>query len=308
MSHVFEPAYPSIDRVVDLLETYADARMGPRGHALARVRRHVMATAAARDASGAASLHAAVRGAGPRRWSNPAVPRYVAALGLAAAMTFGTSAAVLAAPPGSPFYNARVALEQVFLPSRPDHRVAGHEALLNERLHEAQAAADSGNSIALQAALTAYQAEIDHAVADVGDNPELVTFLEGALSSHEALLEGLATRAVAAKAPQQTAAAIAKAIHASAAAAKKLHATGQPPLTGQQDDPVTPPTANGGGNQGGAGGAAHTGAGRTGNHRGHRGHVPHGLHGLHGSRHLGSGQADAPSGTGTAGQNAGVNP
>ena len=53
------------------------------------------------------------------------VPRRVVALGMAATMTLGTTAAVLAAPPGSPFYNARVALQSAFLPNDADARLDG---------------------------------------------------------------------------------------------------------------------------------------------------------------------------------------
>lgn len=240
---------PGAQQVVDLLEAYADARLSPRGAVLARMRRQVMAEAAARAAAGDAQLHAAIVAGAPKRsWSSLHLPRRIAAVGMAAAMTFATSAAVLAAPPGSPFYNARITLEQVFLPSETDDRVAAHERLLAERLEEAQAAADAGNVGALQAALTAYQAEIDAAVADVGYDPGLLTFLEGALIKHTALLEKLA-----AKLPDhaQAADAIQRAIQASEKAAKKLHDTGRPPWAGQPGDHATPPPSNSGENHGG---------------------------------------------------------
>lgn len=246
----FESEVPSIDQVVNLLETYADARLSPRGAVLARMRRHVLAEAAARAAAEDARLQAAIAAAAPKRsWASIHFPRRLAAVGIAGAMTFATSAAVLAAAPGSPLYGARVALEQVFLPSRTDDRVAAHERLLAERLAEAQMAADGGNAAALQAALTAYQAEIDEAVADVGYDPELLAFLEGALAKHTALLESLAG-----KVPEQAAGAIQQAIQASQKAARKLHETGQPPFAGEPEAHPTPPPANGGENQAGSDG------------------------------------------------------
>ena len=252
MSQTMDDAgIPGAQQVVDLLEAYADARLSPRGAVLARMRRQVMAEAAARAAVEDAKLEAAIAAATPKpSWfATHPLQRRLAAIGMAAAMTFATSAAVLAAPPGSPFYNARVTLEQVFLPSGADDRVAAHERLLAERLREAQDAADAGNVAALQAALTAYQSEIDAAVADVGYDPELLAFLEGALVKHTALLE-----AIAGKVPGQAGDAIDRAIQASQKAAKKLHDTGQPPWAGQPGEHATPPPANGGDNQGGENG------------------------------------------------------
>lgn len=253
MSQLMDDAgIPGAQQVVDLLEAYADARLSPRGAVLARMRRQVMAEAAARAAEQDAQLQAAVDVVVPRRsWAALHIPRRVAAIGMAAAMTFATSAAVLAAPPGSALYDARITLEQVFLPSETDDRVAAHERLLAERLEEAQAAADSGNVIALQAALAAYQAEIDAAVDDVGYDPGLLAFLEGALVKHTTLLEALAITV-----PNQAADAIQRAIQASQKAAKKLHDTGQPPFAGQPGEHATPPPANPVQNPGGANGGS----------------------------------------------------
>jgi hypothetical protein len=245
---------PSIDQVVDLLEAYADARLSPRGAVLARMRRHVIAEMEMRTALLEAERAARLAAARPSWWQtlHLRVPRSIAAAGMATAMVFATSAAVFAAPPGSPLYNARVTLEQAFLPSGSDDRVAAHEKLLAERLSEAQDAADAGNVVALQAALTAYQTEIDAAVADVGYDPELLAFLEGALTKHTALLEALVARV-----PPQAADAIETAIQASQKAAKQLHDTGKPPWAGgEPGDHATPPPANGGDNNAGGDGGS----------------------------------------------------
>jgi hypothetical protein len=249
----FESEVPSIDQVVDLLEAYADARLSPRGAVLARMRRHVIAEMEMRTALLEAERAARIAAARPKWWQtlHLRIPRSVAAAGMATLMVFGTSAAVLAAPPGSPLYNARVTLEQAFLPSGQDDRVAAHEKLLAERLREAQDAADAGNTVALQAALAAYQSEIDAAVADVGYDPELLAFLDSALTKHTALLETLAGRV-----PGPAADAIEKAIAASEKAKEKLHDKGgsKPPWAGQPGEHATPPPANGGDNSGGEGG------------------------------------------------------
>jgi hypothetical protein len=231
----FEPEYPSIEHVVDLLEAYADARLSPRGAVLGRMRRHVMAEAAARAAAEEdARLRAAIEAAERKRsWGRLVLQRRVAAVGVAAALTFGTSAAVLAAPPGSPFYNARVAIEQALLPSTTDERVAAHERLLAERLAEAQAAAANGDAASLGAALAAYQAEVDAAVADVGSDPVLLAHLEDELAKHTAVLESLAARL-----PEQ--AAIEHAIEVSQKATTKLHDAGKPANGGQPGPHPTP--------------------------------------------------------------------
>jgi hypothetical protein len=235
--HPFEPEVPSIDQVVDLLEAYADARLAPRGAVLARMRRNVIAELDARTAL--LEAERAARHAKPQqtwwRMVHLRVPRGIAAAGMAATLTFATSAAVFAAPPGSPFYNARVALEQVFLPAETDDRVAAHERHLQDRLAEAQAAANRGDLVALEAALAAYRAEVDVAVADVGSDPELLAHLEAELAKHTAILESLA-----AQLPEQVA--IEHAIEVSQKAAKKLHDTGKPANPGQPVRP-TPPTA-----------------------------------------------------------------
>src|SRR5689334_7821134 len=109
----FEPAVPSIDQVVDLLEAYADARLSPRGAVLARMRRHVIAEMDAKTALLEAERAARLGAARQPWWATLQLrfPRSVTAAGMAAVLTLGTGAAVLAAPPGSPFYGARVALE-----------------------------------------------------------------------------------------------------------------------------------------------------------------------------------------------------
>lgn len=225
------------EQVEDLLEAYADARLSPRGAVLARMRRHVMAEAAGPAATGEARMRAAITASQPaRQWSPLHLPRRVAAVGLAAALTFATGAAVLAAPPGSPFYDARVALELALLPPEPGDRAAAIERHLQARVAEAQAAADRGDIVALQASLDAYRAEVDAAVAQVGWSAEQLAHLEAELGRHTTVLEALAARL-----PEH--AAIEHAIDASQTAAKKLHDRGRPVDAGQPGPNRTPPTA-----------------------------------------------------------------
>ena len=127
----------ALNRLEDLLDAYCDTRLMPRGAVLSRIRTVVLAEA---TAAAAATTDAAV--ATTRTRSVPAPmfvgsfrPRFARAaftLGFAAALTLGTAAAVLASPPGSLFYNARVYLETALLPTQQDSRFEGHERLVGE--------------------------------------------------------------------------------------------------------------------------------------------------------------------------------
>ena len=189
-----------LDHVEDLLGAYADARLSPTGPVLSRIRANVMAHAAASAAIAAVIAAEEGRAGDPvalasrGRLPQLQVPRRAFALGLAATMTLGMSAAVLAAPPGSPFYSARVAIEAALLPTQLDARLASHEERLAQRVAEAQAAAASGNPVALEAALAAYAAEVDAAVNDIGDDAGRLAHLETVLSKHVAVLTALQAR------------------------------------------------------------------------------------------------------------------
>ena len=224
------------NRLEDLLDAYCDARLMPRGPVLSRIRATVLAEAAAAAATAAAVTRLqALAGPAPKpgRWTlqSPFARRAIA-LGFAATLTLGTGAAVLAAPPGSPFYNARVYLESAFLPTQADALLAAHERLLEERMAEAEAAAARGDIPGLTAALAAYQAEVEAATADVSDDAALLAHLEAQLAKHSAVLTALAARL-----PEQSS--IDNAIEASSKAINKLqergghahpsHAPGGPP-------------------------------------------------------------------------------
>jgi hypothetical protein len=105
-----------------------------------------------------------------------------------------TGAAVLAAPPGSPFFEARVAVEAAFLPSQADARLKSHEQHIDEWLAAAEAAAARGDIVALDAALAAYQGEVDAAVGDLGDDADRLAHLEAELAKHVAVLTALEAR------------------------------------------------------------------------------------------------------------------
>ncbi len=199
------------DEVEELLEAYADARLAPTGPVLARMRAAVMLEAASFAATRAAEArHVARAGEPPVRAGEPqvrpsrrlgfprltlaAVARPAFALGFAGMLAIGTGAAVTAAPPGSAFYNTRVALEAIFLPSQIDARLASHVQHLDERLAEADAAAARGDAAALAAALAAYQAEMDQAIGDVGNDFSRLEHFQAVLEKHVAKLTALSLR------------------------------------------------------------------------------------------------------------------
>lgn len=241
----YEGGFVANDRLEDLLDAYCETRLAPRGAVLARIRANLLAEAA----STAATIAVANRPrlvasrATPARWSlAPRFSRAVFGLGFAAALMLGTSAAVMAAPAGSPFYNARVFLETLALPTQVDARVARHEELIQERLDEAEAAADRGDTVALAAALAAYQSEVDAATGDIGNDQALLAHLEEELARHAAVLTALAARL-----PEQSS--IEHAIDTSSKAITKLQAK-EPPA--QPPHPTHAP--QGGGGAGGYGG------------------------------------------------------
>ena len=231
MTEYFDRDLATLDEIEDILGAYAEARLSPSGPVLARMRTQVLREASLRAAIAAAEERHAAAHATRARWALPGlrVPQRALALSMAAAMTLGTSAAVLAAPPGSPFYNARVSIEVAFLPTQVDQRLASHESHLAERLAEAQVAAARGDLVALAAALAAYKAEVDATVADVGDDADRLAHLEAELAKHTTILEVLA-----AGLPDQ--AAIEQAIDVSQKASTNLKDKGD-----RGGKPATPP-------------------------------------------------------------------
>ena len=183
----------ALDQLEDLLDAYADARLMPTGPVLARMRATVLAEAAAAAAD---RRRMGVDPEPKRRFAMPGlhVPRRAFALGLAASLTLGTSAAVFAAPPGSPFYNARLVIEAALLPTQLDARLAAREDHLDDRLREAEAAAARGDIVALEAALVAFQSELDAAVGSGDEDLARLAHLQAAIEKHVAKLQELAAR------------------------------------------------------------------------------------------------------------------
>ena len=257
MSAYEHPELVALDEVEDILVAYADVRLAPSGPILSRMRAAVMreaAVAAARQAAERREAEAAAAAPQPaRRFAFPRITlasfaRPAFALGLAGLLALGTGTAVTSASPGSPLYGARVALEQAFLPTQIDARFASHTQHLDERLAEAEAAAASGNAAALEAALAAYQAEIEQTLADIGDDYYRLSSFEAALQHHIAKLAELAARLPTEVARENAAE---HAIDASQRAVnsavdkvkdKKAHSNNRPASPpGQEQDPVNRP-------------------------------------------------------------------
>lgn len=230
--------FRELDDIEDLLEAYAEARLSPSGPVLARVRANVMAKvagSAALAATGRRAGEADAPAASRERLSHVRVPRRAFALGLAATLTLGTGAAVLAAPPGSPLYDVRVAIEAALLPTRADARLASHEQHLEQRIAEALAAAEGGDPVALQAALAAYAAEVEVALNELGSDPDLLARLEAVLGKHVAVLTALE-----AEVPDQ--ASIDRAIESSRKAVAKIKERGESGAGRSSSVPIGPDT------------------------------------------------------------------
>jgi hypothetical protein len=202
-----------MSQLADVLDVYAEQRLSPTSPVLARMRAHVLAEVAERQAAAEiAEQHDVLVLPWRRKMRNRLI-----AVGMAAAMTIGITASVVAAPPGSAFYSARVWLETAFLPTNAAARTAAHEDRLEQRLHEAEIAAANGDAGAVAAAIAAYNDEVEAALADVGSDPDRLAHLEDVLGKHIAVLTALQ-----ALVPSQAAGAISHAIDVSSNAQERV--------------------------------------------------------------------------------------
>jgi hypothetical protein len=224
------------------LETFAAARLTAEPDAVRRMRKAVVLRAAdlaaireferqrlAAEAERERLARRTVRG-----WMG--VHRRASAAFLAASLTFASAAAVFAAGPGSPLYGTRVWLQTSLLPAAADARTAAHLDLLEQRVEDAEHAAGGGDTSGVEAALSAYIAELQIAIQDASGDPVRLAQLQHALQVHLLLLEKLQ-----ADAPAGAQSAVHQAINDSRKVAHHLQAAGRP---------SDPPSQGGGGNGG----------------------------------------------------------
>lgn len=267
MSSYQHPNLLALDQVEDILEAYADARLAPRKPVLARMRAAVVAEAASVSALRAAEEHeaaaavAALAAPAPRgRFSFPRLTlasfaRPAFALGFAGLLAITTGTAITTASPGSPLFMARVALEDMFLPVQIDARFASHEQHLDEYLAQAEAAAAQGDELGLEAALAAYQDEVDQTLADIGNDYGRLEHFQAVLESHVAKLTALSlslpTEVARGNAEEHALQASESAVTKTADAVnkvreKKIQANNKPPSPpGQDNEPSRPSVAPG---------------------------------------------------------------
>jgi hypothetical protein len=174
--------YPGTEELAERLEAYASAHLAPRPGAAARIRASIIEEARMR------SLEARIER--PRLMVR--TRRRFAAVLLAAALTIAGAVSVAAASSaGGPLYDARVWLEAALLPDNTDARALERIHQIDERILEVERAAQSGNSGAVAAAISAYRAAVDAALNEVGSDADRLAHLKAALGLHVTVLQTL---------------------------------------------------------------------------------------------------------------------
>ena len=233
------------------LETYAAARLEPTPDAARRMRRHVVARAAdlaaiqqfeAERLAEEERLRRTPRGA--FAWLRTSVARRSAAAFLAASLVVGAAAGVLAAPGGA-LYPTRIWLETALLPAGGDARAAAHVDLLEQRVEDAEHAAGAADPGGVEAALSAYTAELQQAIRDAQGDPARLGQLQQALGAHLLLLEQLERAA-----PAGAQNAVHEAINDGRAASREIEKSGKPAA---EPTPTPQPPSEGSGADGSGG-------------------------------------------------------
>lgn len=208
------------DELERMLESYARAQLTPDPDQVARMRIQLMVEANERLAAPVLAIPGPATRRGLRGllgrlgWSAGGSAARPHRARLAPAL-LGASLAVLllggvtyaGSRAGGPLYPARLWLENASLPSDSTARLVAELGHLQARLNDATGAVASGNGGAVQAALDAYRATVDQAVATADGNLDKTTRLGLVLGNHEAVL-----RALVGEVPPQAADAIQRAI------------------------------------------------------------------------------------------------
>jgi hypothetical protein len=233
------------------LDAYAEDRLSPDLTATSRMRARVLAHAH-RQAE-LVRADAALTIVPPTAWMpeerrrrhgvQRAAIALVAAAGLVGAMVGGAAAA---SGPGQTFYEARLWVETLTLPSDASARAIAQLGRLGDRLREAEDAARHGDAAAAAAALAAYERIVDQASeAAVGaGDPVAVAALEAGIGHNIDVLTALV-----ASLPSQAAQAIApvleRAIEHSGTVIEHVGGVGKP-------NPPAGGNSGAGGSEGGA--------------------------------------------------------
>lgn len=245
--------WPS-DELGRRLAAYA-LTVSPSTDASARLKAGVMAQAAERLRPRPLAERRA-----PAREPAPLVPlagagfaalRRRAAIAVVAAGIAGSGLAgvVAAADPGGPLYETRLWAEALTLPTDPGARVDADVARLGARLSEARRATQAGNANGARAALDAYVAVLDDAIAAAGTDATRDGRIATALDSHRTVLSALALRL-----PDRAAAAVGRALDRTDAAIEHLQ-----PDRSKGGNPPDVPGSNGKGAGSGAGPGGNSG-------------------------------------------------
>jgi hypothetical protein len=233
------------------LEAYAEDRLSPDLTATSRMRARVLAhahrqadlvraDAALTVVPPSASMTEVTRrrGNGVQR----AAIALVAAAGLVGAMVGGAAAS---SGPGEAFYETRLWVESLTLPTDPSERALAQLDRLAERLREAEAAARNGNQGAAAAALAAYEAIVEQASAAVlaAGDPVAAAAFETGIGRNVEVLQALID-----KVPSQAAQAIGRAVE------RAIERSGTAIDTVDDVDKPNPPAGGNGGGSGPNGG------------------------------------------------------
>lgn len=221
------------------LEAYAAVRLAPSARAAARMRARVMREARL-DFAKRATMPAPVTPIDEIRTRQRARHlRRGAGLLLAATLSLGVAGgAMAAAQAGGPLYTTRMWFETITLPTGASGRMDAEIVRLESRMAEVMAAARRGDRAAVEAALLAYQAIADEALAAAGDDQAALDRLRLALDRHLAVLA-----TVAAKVPLQAR----DSIQANIDRAIERNAATVDRMTGTPGTPPTKPAGSGSG-------------------------------------------------------------
>jgi hypothetical protein len=244
---------PGDATLVRLLRVYAESRLTPDLATTARIRARVLAVAHRRaELAGADPSRALLSHASPstpastaRRMPGRRLPRRLVVGLLAATLTMCATGVALASRAGGPLYPTRLWSETLTLPADPSARAVAQLDRLERRLTEVLEAAQSGDVVAVEVALEAYQdilEQASHAAVVAGDDVAAAV-LEAGVGRNLSVLQALS-----ATVPSAAVDAIRHAIERSGTAIDRVRGIGPTQPAGQ---PPAAPADQGGPDAGG---------------------------------------------------------